>query len=372
MQTLLRCAAIVLFLAFLAPGWVSEAGAARVTDALGRTVELPGQVRHVICSGSGCLRLLTYLQAQDMVVGADDMETRESRMDSRPYALANPQFRALPVFGQFRGRDDPERILTLDPQPDVILKTYSSSMGHDPQELQDKTGIPVVALSYGDLGALRPAFYKTLRQMGGIVGREQRAEAVIRFFDEAIADLRARTATVPEQERPGVFLGGVAFKGPHGFQSTEPAYPPFQFVNARNLALDTRLADKELRHSDIAKEQIVAWDPDILFLDLSTLQMGEDAGGLHELRTDPAYRTLSAVRQGRVYGVLPYNWYTKNYGSILADAYFIGSVLYPERFSDLDPAAKADEIYTFLVGAPVFQRMNQVFGGLAFQPVPVD
>ena len=81
---------------------------------------------------------------------------------------------------------------------------------------------------------------------------------------------------------------------------------------------------------------------------------------------------LSAVRQGRVYGLLPYNWYTKNYGSILANAYFIGTVLYPERFADVDPAAKADDIYTFLVGKPVFGQMNQSFAGLAYTRVPVD
>lgn len=42
-------------------------------------------------------------------------------------------------------------ILTLDPQPQVIFKTYAG-MGHDPEELQAKTGLPVVVLDSGDLG----------------------------------------------------------------------------------------------------------------------------------------------------------------------------------------------------------------------------
>lgn len=342
------------------------------TDALDREIKLPETIERVICSGSGCLRLLTYLQAQGMIVGVDDMEGRRKKFDARPYALANPQFKTMPIFGEFRGHDNPERILTLEPQPQVVLKTYASSMGYEPQELQDKTAIPVVAMNYGDLGALRPAFYETLRLMGDIVGKSERAEAVIAFFEDTIADLKRRTADIPEADRPTVFLGGVAFKGPHGFQSTEPAYPPFLFVNARNLAYDTNLSKKELRHTDIAKEQIIAWDPEVLFVDLATLQMGGDAGGVSELRNDPSYRTLEAVQEGRVYGVLPYNWYTKNYGSILANAYFIGKTLYPKRFVDIDPAAKADEIYTFLVGKPVFQKMNASFQGFAFQPVPMN
>jgi len=78
------------------------------------------------------------------------------------------------------------------------------------------------------------------------------------------------------------------------------------------------------------------------------------------------------VQEGKVYAVLPYNWYTQNFGSILANAYYIGKVLYPEKFAGVDPAGKADEIYTFLVGKPVFEKMNAAFEHLAFQPVPLN
>ncbi|TVM33767.1 iron ABC transporter substrate-binding protein [Oceanidesulfovibrio marinus] len=345
------------------------AHARTITDALGRTVDIPDDVQHVICSGSGCLRLLTYLGAQDMIVAVDDIEVRRRQFDARPYALANPQFKTMSIFGEFRGHDNPELILTLEPQPQVILKTYTTSMGYDPDELQAKTGIPVVVLNYGDLGVQRPQFYEALRIMAGVVGRQDRAEEVIAYFDSHIADLEQRTADIPEDQRPSVFIGGVAHRGPHGYQSTEPIYPPFLFVHARNLAGEG--AGKKMQHSDVAKEKIVEWNPDVLFLDLATLQLGDEAGGLFELRTDPAYQTLTAVQQSKVYGLLPYNWYSKNYGSILANAYFIGKVLYPEKFEDVEPAAQADAIYTFLVGKPVFPDMNAMFGGLAFEPVPL-
>lgn len=348
------------------------AEARSVRDAADRSVDVPDEVDQVICSGAGCLRLLTYLQAQPKVVAVDDIESRRRKFDARPYAIANPQFKTMPIFGEFRGHDNPELILTLEPQPQVILKTYGSSMGYDPVELQQKTGIPVVVLNYGDLGKLRPELYRSIRTMGEVIGKQDRAEEVIAFIEEQIDDLKQRTAGIPEQKRPSVFVGGVAFKGPHGYQSTEPAYPPFSFVNANNVAYDKGLSGKELRHSDVAKEKIVEWDPNYLFLDLSSLQLGDKAGGLHELRNDPAYRTLTAVKEGRVYGLLPYNWYSKNYGSILANAYFIGKTLYPERFVDVNPAAKADEIYTFLVGKPVYGAMNGIFHGFAYKPVPVN
>ena len=81
-----------------------------ITDALGRRVQVPEHVERVICSGSGCLRLLTYLQAQDKIVAVDDIERRRRRLDARPYALANPQFKTYPMFGEFRGHDHPELI----------------------------------------------------------------------------------------------------------------------------------------------------------------------------------------------------------------------------------------------------------------------
>ncbi len=356
---------MIVIVAFLGFFWQLSFAIASSADIKDKKIE------HVICSGAGCLRLLTYLQAENMVVAVDDIESRRRRFDARPYSLANPQFRKLPIFGQFRGHDNPELIMNLEPQPQVIFKTYGSSMGYDPVELQEKTGIPVVVLHYGNLGKLRPQLFASLRKMGQILGREKRAEDVIAFIEDTIQDLADRTSQVEQDKRPSVFVGGVAFKGPHGFQSTEPGYPPFTFINAENPAFDTGLSGKELSHSNVSVEMILEWNPDYLFLDLSTLQLGDKAGGLFELRTSPAYQTLSAVQSGKVYGVLPYNWYTKNYGSILANAYFIGKLLYPEHFADIDPKAKADEIYTFLVGKPVFSKMNNMFGKMAYEKVAV-
>jgi iron complex transport system substrate-binding protein len=171
---------------------------------------------------------------------------------------------------------------------------------------------------------------------------------------------------------PSAYLGGVAYKGPHGFQATEPSYPPFDFVGLRNIARSERGIAKDIPYADVAKEMIVAWNPDFVFLDLSTLQLGETQGGLYELRTDPAYRSLTAVVQRRAYGVLPYNWYSINFGSILANAYFVGKTVHPAGFADIEPATEADAIYTFLVGKPVFSEMNAAFGGLAYRPIPLN
>ncbi|WP_419781468.1 iron ABC transporter substrate-binding protein [Maridesulfovibrio sp.] len=349
----------------------ATAGTRTITDMAGRTVEIPAKVERVICSGPGCLRYLTYLQGQDMIVGVDSIEHRKTRFDARPYAIANPQFKNMPLIGEFRGHDNPELILGLEPQPQVIFKTYKD-MGYDPDELQAKTGIPVICLSYASLAAKRDVIYKSLQLMGEVIGKEKRAKEVFDFMEKEITDLQNRTANIPKEQRKTCYVGGIAKKGPHGFQSTEPAYPPFRFVNAMNVACPPKSKGKPLQHANVSKEQIVAWNPEILFVDISTSQLGENAGAIYEIKTDPAYQSLDAVSSGEVYTVLPYNWYSRNYGSIIADAYYVGKVLYPSKFQDIDPEAKADEIYTFMVGEPVLQTMEKAFSVKGFHKMELN
>lgn len=365
-------AALIVFLLLPAAGARQEAaspeGRITVADSLGRRVSVPESPGHVICSGAGCLRLLTYLEAEDRTVAVDSLEKRDVQVDPRPYAMANPEFRDLPLFGEFRGRDNAELIAALEPAPEVIFKTFAG-MGTSPEELEQKTGIPVVALVYGDLGSYRTEIYNSIRIMGRVLGKTERAEAVISYFNNTIDDLKKRTARVAGEEKPSCYVGGIAFKGPHGFQSTEPTYPPFMYTNAKNAAYNPDRSYGALSHASVAKEKIIAWDPDVVFLDLSSVASAPGFSALEELKNDSAYQCLSAVRAGRVYGVIPYNWYGQNFGATLSDAYYVGKILYPDKFSDIEPEKKADSIFSFLVGEPLFDRMDAAFDGLAFDPV---
>ncbi|MDZ7597052.1 MAG: hypothetical protein U5J82_01815 [Desulfobacterales bacterium] len=126
-----------------------------------------------------------------------------------------------------------------------------------------------------------------------------------------------------------------------------------------------------LAHATVAKEQIVFWDPEVIFLDVSTLRLGAGANARDQLRTEPAYQGLQAVRAGRVYGLFPNNSYNQTFEAVFANAYYVGKVLYPERFEDVDPIAKAEEISVFLNGGPAFEALNEQFGGLAFSRIPI-
>jgi iron complex transport system substrate-binding protein len=340
-----------------------------ITDGFGRNVTIPENAEKVVCSGAGCLRYLVYLQAQEYVVGVDSIEKKKNEIEGRPYVLANPQLKNYPFIGEARGKDDPEKIIEINPQ--VILKTSmigqsSAPTAAEADTLQSKTDIPVVSLPYGSLSneKEKTEMYSSLRIMGEVVGKQERAEEVIAYIEATMQDLENRTADIPESERKTAYVGGVSIAGAHGIISTEPAYPPFLWVNANNVA-----AGMGTDHADIAKEALVDWNPEYIFIDIGTLQLGNE-GAIGELKNDTSLTGLSAVKNNKVYGVIPYNFYSTNYESVLANAYFVGKVLYPERFEDVDPAAKADEIYTFFLGKPVFSDLNGQYKDLGFKQIP--
>ncbi|AGB01982.1 iron ABC transporter substrate-binding protein [Methanoregula formicica] len=346
-------------------GSSSASGTATITDGFRRTVTVPAHPTQIVCSGSGCLRYVVYLGAQDMVVGVDSQEKKAQVQEGRAYALANPQFKNLPLSGEMRGKDDPEKIIGISPQ--IVFKTGSTgttyaTSGPEADTLQNKTGIPVVAFPYGSLrtDAEKAEFYAALRLMGKTLGKDARAEELITYVEEVTADLEKRTKDIPVDQQKSVYIGGVSSAGAHGIISTEPAYPPFIWVHAKNIA-----AGSDTQHADISKEVIVSGDPEFLFIDVGTIQI-DNEGAIGELKTNPAYAGLAAVKSGNVYGVLPYNFYSVNYETVLADAYFIGKTLYPDRFSDVDPQVKADEIYTKFVGKPAFAPLNAQYRELGF------
>ncbi|MCA1916359.1 iron ABC transporter substrate-binding protein, partial [Methanospirillum hungatei] len=316
------------------------------------------------------LRYLTYLEGQDLIVGVDSIEKEPQTMDARGYALLNPQFKDYPLFGEFRGKDDPEKIIGIAPQ--LIFKTGLTGAGttattnaEEGNKLTEKTKIPVVMIAYGSLRDAKEQadMFNGLRIMGDVIGKKDRADELISYIEETIADLKRRTQDIPESEQKTAYVGGVSYAGAHGIISTEPAYPPFLWLNIKNVA-----GKMGTQHADVAKEAIVDWDPEFLFMDVGTLQMDSE-GGIGELKNDPALQGLTAVKEGKVYGVLPYNFYNTNYENVLADAYYIGKIVYPEKFSDIDPEAKTNEIMTKFLGSSPLDKINSQYKNMGFSQI---
>ena len=342
-------------------------GMVTITDAFGREVTIPADPQKIAVVGSGSMRYFVYLGIDlgDVVaVDYQDSALYVQATNHRPYALANPEIKDIPAVGAAKGVVDNEKLL-MSGADILFMGGASSSNAEVANEIQEKTGVPVVMFYTGNYVTDSETIQDTLLLLGKVLDKEQRAKDLIAYFDAVEADLQKRVAGLSADKT--VYVGGVAYNGAHGLDGTDPTYYPFEILNIKNAAGEITSVS-QTGYAQVSKEKILEWDPDFIIVDLATLTAAE-GGALAELKNDPSYRELTAVKNSMVYTVNPHTSMNVNHETTLANAYFIGKLLYPEQFADIDPVKKADEIYTFVVGEPVFDLLNENVDGLAYQRV---
>jgi len=333
-------------------------GALTITDTEGRVTVLENEAERVVAIGSA-LRLYTYIAGTDRLCGVE--KAQQDTTSGRPYIMANPALSKLPFVGE-GFPSDPNAELLLAADPDVIIAgNIMDTASID--ELQNKIGIPIIIVDTGsDNRIANEKMIQSLQIIGQVIGKESRAEEIIDFLRDCEADLEARTEDIPDTEKPTMYVGGLSFKGMHGIEGTAANSPLLATIHANNVV-------DELGQSgsfEIDKEKILEWDPEVLIIDGGGLGLV-----LADFEKNPSfYANLSAVKNNRVYLQLPYTNYYNNVETAIADAYFIGSVIYPEAFADIDPANKADEIYCFMLGVPLYAEMAALTG--SYGPLTLD
>ena len=331
-----------------------------VVDCYGREVEIPEEVKTVVCTGSGALRMVCYLQCTDRLVGVEDTDKNYETSTLRDYAhVYYETLQALPSIGKGGGTANTayvEELIAL--QPDVILSGYSQEALED---LARTTGIPCVSVRALSINFIDESFYTAMEVAADVLGAQARCEEVLTWIDGCKADLSARTADIPEADKPLCYAGAVTYSGTHGFTGTYSNFGPFLAIGARNAADEV----EEEGYYDADPEKILSWDPDVIFLDPGSLDLVQE-----EYASNPGFfDALTAVQTGQIYACVSYNNYSTNVGYAIADAYYAGSVLFPEQFADVDIAAKTDEILEFLLGRGYYDDMAA--DGLAFGPLEI-
>lgn len=322
-----------------------------VTDLLGRTVTVPAGASKFACIGPGALRLYCYVADDAALVGVESTEIQWGAA-GRPYAMSLGDLSSAAIIGPGGPGNAPDAELLFTAGPDVIFSMYNSEASVA-DELQDKTGIPVVVLSYGEYEVFDQCIYDSMSLIGAVTGNEERAAEVIRFMQDCQADLDNRTKDITD--KPLVYFGCQSNQGSHGIESTVGNYVLFEVLNIRNAAAEAGISG----YAIIDKEKILEMDPDAIVT---------DAGGYEILRDDYAanpklYDALKAVKNGRVYMQMPYNWYYTNLEIAIADAYYIGSVIYPDAFSDITVEEKFNEISDFMLGIDAYDSIAAGYYG---------
>ena len=179
-----------------------------VKDVTGRDVEVDVPVKHVIL-GEG--RQIYFLAALDKdnpfqhVVGWRDDLPKADPESYAAYLAKYPEIAKLPTFGGMKeGTFDIEQAVAL--KPDVILmnvdaKTATEEAGYI--EKLAKVGIPLVYVDFREkpMENTEPS----MRVMGKLLGKEEKAEEFIKFRAESIAKVTDVLAKA-NPKKPLVFV----------------------------------------------------------------------------------------------------------------------------------------------------------------------
>lgn len=307
-------------------------------DAAGREVALPQQVETIIPLGN-TPRMITYLGLAEQAVGIGSMAAGNISPVTA-YAYANQERWAdIPIVGtDAAGATDyyPEEIIRL--APDIILCSYNKELA---DEIQTKTGIPVIAVPVGTL--FGEDYAAALRLLAEACNVPERAEEVVAFIDACLVDLKERTAGIPQEEKPSVLGAAATFKGAHGLEGVYAKYAVFEAIAAKDV---TEGIFEQGGGVLIDKEIILEWNPEYIFLDSSGVGLVQE-----DYAKNPGfYAHLQAVGAGNIYQYPSSTSYYSNVEIPLVNSYYAGSLLYPAAFQDVDFAEKANEIFRFFLG----------------------
>ena len=259
--------------------WSTAVLAGEVTDATGRTVQVPDHVARVLPAGPPAAVLLAAI-APDLMLGWP------SPLSDGARALLASDATKLPQIPRMTGRDDvTAKIQAL--HPDLILDygTISPRYADLARTTQQRTGVPTILLD-GSLAEIPHVF----RLLGGVLHRESRAETLARFAEALLA------LPMPHTDHPRL----VYARGTDGLTVAAPGTDVTEVFTRLGWQVLAPDGNGTFRPSSI--EAIRALDPDLLIF--------SDPAMRDTILHDDAWRAVRAVREGHalVAPSQPFGW----------------------------------------------------------------
>ncbi|MGK3122513.1 ABC transporter substrate-binding protein [Candidatus Pantoea formicae] len=312
-----------------------------VTDQIGREVTIPDQVDRVVVLQHQTLNLLVQLNATDKVVG---ILANWKQQLGDGYAQLVPELTHKAMLGDLT-HVDLEKLVALHPQV-VFVTNYA------PKEMIDQIsalGIPVLAISLrhddaGQQGKINPSMQNEdqaydlgikegITLIGEVVNKQQQAKDLIAAAFAGRKLVSDRLKDIPEQQRVRAYMANpdLTTYGSGKYTGLMMAH-----AGALNVAAATIQGFKQ-----VSMEQVVAWDPQVIFVQDRYPQVVQD------INQDPRWRTIAAVKNHQVW-LMPE--YAKAWGYPMPEAIGLGELwmakkLYPEKFRDIDMQQQADRWY---------------------------
>ncbi|WP_211230523.1 ABC transporter substrate-binding protein [Inquilinus limosus] len=329
-----------------------------LTDAAGHEVELPQPARRVVLGDGGLITVLALLDPEpaSLVVGWAENLVRFDPGTAAAYRARFPAIDRLPLVGGTTADSfSIEQVLGLS--PDLVVLPLWFGPAEELERQLGAAGIPVLHIDFFN-DPLRNTV-PSLRALGRAVGREERAEAFIRFYQEHMGRI-ARTLAAHPGARPKVLLHARA-GGWDCCWSSGASGPGtlIDFAGGDNIARlvvpgPTGQLGLEYVLSQNPEVYIAAGGPQLPGPGNFSIGPGVPRAAVREqlaaIRGEPGIGSLPAIAAGRAHA-LWLNFFHSPTHVVAVEA--MAKWIHPELFGDLDPEATLAEINRRFLAVPM-------------------
>jgi iron complex transport system substrate-binding protein len=298
----------------------------RVTDMLGRCVEIPVVITRFASISPFVTSTALVLGCQDMLAGIDGHSVQNANL-----ACLYPAVKHIPAVSSHFTLDR-QALLRSDPQ--VIL---TITWERDPDETQHSLGIPVVCIDL-DL------YVEGIQFLAGLAGKEANALRFTDYYASIKSTFLDRVTGIQGDEKARVYVASK--KGLLSTFGKESTWH-YEIEAAGGTNLTAQFLEPGMHW--VSQEQIVAWNPDVIILDQSCPDK------VASVLNDPRWQPLNAIRNKRVFrapeGFLG-SWGRPFVESALTRLW-LADLFYPGRL-DLSIEAEIKGFYSEFFGNPKF------------------
>lgn len=292
-----------LFVLWLAM-FVLGTGQVLVVDQAGREVVVPSQPNRIASAFGVATPYLYALLSPDQIVAARYLGLPDHPLSQAVMTRVDPRYQEKALGGE----------ITVEELVAKNVDLVFAGLKHkDLAQLLGEVGIPTILIGPETFEAVQEA---TLL-IGRALGQEERAQALIMFYQRILAAIAAATSNIPPQDRPKVLvLGTAALRVASGSM-----YQSRMVELAGGISLTQGLPGS---WQNVNIEQILIWNPDVLVV------VPYSPVSPANLMGDPLWAEISAVKHGRVHKMpqLLFAWDTPIPESVLG-ILWLAELLHP-------------------------------------------
>ena len=292
-----------------------------ITDMAGRKVIVPAEISTVFsCNPISAIYLYTLVP--DQLLGWN------YELNDIEKSVILEKYHSLPNFGMGDSINY-ETVIAANPTIALNVSSINDGTVDDAQQLEEKLGVPVIVVS----NSLEDAA-EVYRFMGELFGVEEQAEKLANYAETTFSDIA--NMDISDDQKIRMYYG-------NGDDSLETAPAGsghgqiIEMVNAINVA-DLEAGDGS--RVRISKEQLLAWDPDVIIVNGEPKSNTSGSSAAENLTNDADFASLKAVTDGMVLGApnAPFSWVDRPPGpNRIIGMRWLAKTIYPDHFEyDLD------------------------------------